>query len=93
MRKIFCVKEPYVMIGADLDQIEARITGHYASLFDGGEYWNRLSTIEDLHSFNAEIFQCDRNTAKTILYALSFGARAPKIASYLGVQLIKHKIL
>jgi hypothetical protein len=38
MRSLFCVKPPYVMLGADLDQIEARVTAHYASIFDGGEY-------------------------------------------------------
>lgn len=80
MRSIFCVKEPYLMLGADLDQIEARITAHYASLFDDGAYWEILQSVDDIHQYNAELINSDRDTAKSFQYAIFYGARAPKLA-------------
>lgn len=70
MRSIFCVCLPDVMLGADLDQIEARITAHYASLFDGGEYWRIIEETGDIHQYNADLIGQDRDTAKSFQYAL-----------------------
>jgi DNA polymerase-1 len=82
MRSLFCTKAPWVMLGADLDQIEARITAHYAWKFDGGSYAENV--LEgDLHQRNADSLGVSRDLAKGIQYALYYGARAPKIASML----------
>ena len=85
MRSLFCVKPPYVMLGADLDQIEARITAHYASLYDGGEYWDIIQRTGDIHQYNADMLGVDRDpTAKAFQYAVFYGARAPKVAQIVG---------
>ena len=82
MRSIFCVKPPYVWVGADLSAIEARILGHYTSAYDGGTYAEELLD-GDIHSKNASLIRRDRDTAKTFLYALMYGAGVAKLASIL----------
>lgn len=70
MRKIFCVKSPYLMIGADLVAIEARVTAHWASIFDGGEYWRVICSVPDIHQYNADLINNTRDVAKSFQYAL-----------------------
>lgn len=91
IRAMYCVKDPLrVMLGADLDQIEARITAHYAAKFDGGEYWNRLLEVGDIHQYNADLLGVDRDpTAKAFQYAVFYGARAPKVATIVGCSVRK----
>lgn len=86
MRSLFCVREPHFsMLGADLDQIEARITAHYAALFDQGAYWRTLQEYKDIHQYNADMLGVDRDpTAKSFQFAIFYGARAAKIASIVG---------
>lgn len=80
MRSMFCVKEPYIMLGADLDGIEARITAHWAWQFDDGAYWRVLQECGDIHQYNADLISSDRDTAKSFQYAIFFGAQAPRLA-------------
>jgi DNA polymerase I-like protein with 3'-5' exonuclease and polymerase domains len=80
LRSLFCVEDGYVMLGADLDQIEARITAHYASIFDQGEYAEYVLD-GDIHQRNADLIGRDRDTAKSFQYALFYGARDAKIAT------------
>jgi len=77
-------KENFILLGADLVQIEALITAHYSSLYDGGEYWRRLQEVKDIHTYNAKTIGRDRDTAKSFQYALFYGAQAPKLASIIG---------
>ena len=70
MRSLFCVLPPYVMLGADLAQIEARVTAHWASLFDGGAYWNVINSVPDIHQYNADLINNTRDVAKSFQYAL-----------------------
>lgn len=84
MRRIFMVRNPFVMIGADLKAIEARVTAHWASLFDGGEYWRVIQSVPDIHQYNADLINNTRDVAKSFQYAIYYGARAPKLARILG---------
>lgn len=84
MRSLYRVYDPYVMLGADLDQIEARITSNYAWHFDGGEYWQVLKDVDDIHQYNADLIKSDRDTAKGFQYAIFFGAQCAKLASVIG---------
>ena len=85
IRELFCRKDPgHVLLGADLDQIEARITAHYAALFDGGEYWKILEETGDIHKHNAKLIGSDRDTAKSFQYALFYGAGVNKLATIVG---------
>ena len=89
MRSIFCVKEPYVMLGADLKQIEAVMTAHYASFFDDGKYIKVLQEAGSIHEYNAAMLGIDKDTAKSFQFSVFFGARAPKVASILNCPVKK----
>jgi DNA polymerase-1 len=92
MRSLFRVYDPYIMLGADLDQIEARITSHYAWAFDGGAYWRVLEEVDDIHQYNADLINSDRDTAKGFQYAIFFGAQATKLASIIGCTVKKAQV-
>ena len=70
IRELFYVPcDGHRLLGADLDQIEARITAHYAAIFDGGEYWRIINDTGDIHQHNADLIGSDRDTAKSFQYA------------------------
>ena len=92
MRGIFCVRDPYVMLGADLKQIETVIIAHYANIFDGGAYINVLNNVESIHDYNAELIERDRDTAKSFQYSIFFGAQPPKLSRILNCPLKKAKM-
>lgn len=57
MRRCFCVKEPYRMLGADLDAIEARVMAHFTMPYDDGAIARDLLVKKgepDWHTKNAE---------------------------------------
>jgi DNA polymerase I-like protein with 3'-5' exonuclease and polymerase domains len=89
-RSLFIVPEDSWMIGVDLSGIEARCLAHH--ILNGG-YKDAEATADlilspdkgsDFHSYNAKVWGCDRNTAKSVIYALLYGAGAKKLASILG---------
>lgn len=83
MREVYCVLEPYRLVGSDLSGVEARMLGHFTSFFDGGSLAKEI--LEgDIHTKTAEVMGVDRNTAKTIRYAISYGAGVGKVASILS---------
>lgn len=84
MRSLFTVDPDHYMVGWDASGLEARIEAHYTWIYDEGEYAREL--LEgDIHSKNAEIFGCDRSTAKGGKYALTYGAQPPKLATTLDI--------
>jgi DNA polymerase I-like protein with 3'-5' exonuclease and polymerase domains len=85
MRSLFTVDDDCLMVGWDASGLEARIEAHYTYPYDQGAYAREL--LEgDVHTKNAEAFKCDRNTAKTVKYAVTYGAQAAKLASTLDVS-------
>lgn len=71
------------MWGSDLSGIEARLLGHYTYSFDGGEMAHLL--LEgDVHTKTAVAMGISRNTAKTLRYAISYGAGVGKVSSILS---------
>jgi DNA polymerase I-like protein with 3'-5' exonuclease and polymerase domains len=84
MRELFIVPEGRYMVGWDAAALEARMEAHYTAKYDHGAYAKELME-GDIHTKNAEIFGVDRNTAKTLKYALTYGARPKKISVTLGV--------
>jgi DNA polymerase I len=92
MRSIFCEKPPYLFFGADLSAIEARVMGHYTYPYDEGEYAKELLD-GDIHSKNAELIGRDRDTAKTFLYALMYGAGITKLSTILTCTVREAEVL
>lgn len=98
MRDLFVASEGKWMVGHDASGLEARMMGHYTTPFDDGVFGNELLN-GDIHSKNAKIFfpkevgnknrgdegfEEYRDLAKTVFYALIYGAQAEKVSSIIG---------
>jgi len=92
IRSMLIVSDGKVMAGTDAAGIQARLGGHFAYPYDGGEYAQRLLD-GDFHDNNAVAFseaadrEITRQQAKAIGYALSFGAQVRKIATMMGCSM------
>jgi DNA polymerase-1 len=86
------------LVGCDASGLELRMLAHYLAFYDRGEY-GKIVTEGDIHTFNMERAGLDnRDQAKTMIYALLYGA-GPKLMGEIvgggakeGVQL-KRKFL
>lgn len=82
-RACFVAEEGYVLVGADMSGIEARMLAHFLFPYDGGAYRN-LVLGGDVHTINVQSlariagFTVKRQDAKTTLYALLYGVGALK---------------
>lgn len=82
-RRCWVAAPGHVLVVTDAAGIDARVLGHYAAKFDGGELASML--LEgDLHQRNADVLGTSRHKAKTLLYATLYGAQAGKAAKILG---------
>lgn len=82
MRSLFVASPGKVLVGCDASALEARCEAHYVYPYDNGA---ALELIEgDIHSLNANIFQVDRNTAKSGKYAILYGCSPTKLAATLN---------
>ena len=80
-RELFTVPAGYQLTGADLSGIELRLLAHF--LPDGGAYANVILQ-GDVHQANADAAGIDRNQAKTMIYALCYGAGDKRLGEILG---------
>jgi len=71
-------------VGIDLSGIEARMLAHFCHPYPGGPEFGELVTEGDWHSENAKLWRCERNDAKTELYALMYNAGPQKLGNILG---------
>lgn len=90
IRSLFTVSAGNLLVGVDLSGIEARCLAWYLLL---GKFTDAQKTADlilspdkgnDFHSYNAKQWGVSRDTAKSGLYALIYGAGAPKLANTLG---------
>jgi DNA polymerase I-like protein with 3'-5' exonuclease and polymerase domains len=80
-RQLFHAPEGYVMVGADAAALEVRLFAHFLAFFDNGEYADIVMN-GDIHTANQKAFEVElRSTAKTIFFAMLYGAGAEKIGS------------
>ena len=96
MRGLFGVDDDFVQIGYDFDSLEAREESHYCHKYDPTkEYCNSLllEKPNDVHSTMARKISAlikrefGRTPAKSVKYAATYGATAPKIAKTIGETL------
>jgi DNA polymerase I-like protein with 3'-5' exonuclease and polymerase domains len=91
IRSLLIASEGYVISGTDASGLEARVAGHYTYPYDGGAFARELME-GDIHSKNAAVFsaaagkEISRRAAKTIYYAILYGAKARKVATQVGVS-------
>lgn len=88
LRSLFGCGAGMVQIGYDASSLEARIQGHYILPFNGGELAEQLlaSKPRDIHSLTAKKLGISRDQAKSVSYALMYGASYPKLMSMLGLS-------
>ena len=97
-RDLFGAGSGMKLVGCDASGLELRMLAHYLAFYDGGQY-GKIVTEGDIHTFNMERAGLDnRDQAKTMIYALLYGA-GPKLMGEIvgggakeGVQL-KRKFL
>lgn len=86
LRSLFMAAEGFLQVGVDLSGIEARMLAHYllAGRYNDCEKTAKLILSGDFHTVNAEMWGVSRDTAKSVLYALMYGAGAKKLAQTAG---------
>ena len=73
-RSLFTVDEGYKLVGLDVSSLELRCLSHYLARYDNGEYTKQVID-GDIHTFNQKAANLpNRNLAKTMIYALIYGA-------------------
>lgn len=90
VRALFGVPKGQYQIGSDAAGLEARVEAHFTKQFEGGEEYAIALVSEkpnDIHTVNAKKMGVDRDTAKTLKYATTYGAQIRKIAKTLGCSL------
>ena len=81
-RELFTVPPGFSLVGSDLAGIELRCLGHF--LQDGGEFAREVCS-GDIHTANMKAAGLEsRDQAKTMIYALCYGAGDQKLGSILG---------
>src|SRR5210317_367976 len=71
-------------VGCDASGLELRMLAHYLAFYDRGEY-GKIVTEGDIHSFNQKAAGLEnRDQAKTMIYALLYGAGPAKMGEIIG---------
>jgi DNA polymerase-1 len=79
MRACWTVEEGNVLVGADASGLELRVLGHYLAQYDKGAFSIEAAS-GDVHTYNKEAVGLqERNSAKTFIYALVYGAGNKKL--------------
>ena len=80
-RDLFIAKEGYLLVGADMSQLELRMLGHYMYPFDDGQYANDVIN-GDIHTRTLQALELkpnQRNLAKKFIYTFLYGGGAKRI--------------
>ena len=88
MRSLFGVdSRSRYQIGYDFSGLEARVEGHFTMPFKGGSDYAEALLAEkpnDIHSVNAAKMGVTRDEAKTMKYAVSYGAQPAKLSAQMN---------
>lgn len=90
MRGLFGVSSNKFQLGFDFASLEARIEGHYVYRYPKGPELAAALLLEkpnDIHTSMAKKLGITRDAAKSINYAVLYGASAPKIAKMLAISI------
>lgn len=83
-RGLFGAGSGMKLVGCDASGLELRMLAHYLAFYDRGEY-GKIVTEGDIHTFNMERAGLDnRDQAKTMIYALLYGAGPAKMGEIIG---------
>jgi DNA polymerase I-like protein with 3'-5' exonuclease and polymerase domains len=83
-RELFTVRNGYKLVGCDASGLELRMLAHYMAFYDRGEY-AKIVTEGDVHTVNQKAAGLEtRDQAKTMIYALLYGAGDHKMGEIIG---------
>lgn len=86
-RALFTVQPGYRLVGCDAEGLELRVLGHFLHRYDGGAYADAVVNGKkedetDVHNVNKRAAGLNlRDSAKTLIYAMIYGAGPHKIGS------------
>lgn len=75
-RDLWCSRPGRVLVGTDAAGLELRMLAHYLNRPD----FTKQVIEGDPHQYNADLAGVSRPRAKTLLYAIQYGAQAGKVA-------------
>ncbi len=78
-RKLFRAAPGKVLVGCDFTGLEYAVLAGYVSKYDGGIMAHQVEVADkskgtDVHTLNGKLLGVDRETAKTALYGIMYGA-------------------
>lgn len=83
-RDLWTARPGRVLVGTDAAGLELRMLAHY---LNRPEFTKIVcDPAGDPHQYNADIVGITRPQAKTLIYAIMYGAAAPKVAKTLGLS-------
>jgi len=83
-RELFTVRNGYKLVGCDASGLELRMLAHYMAFYDNGQY-AKIVTEGDVHTVNQQAAGLEtRDQAKTMIYALLYGAGDQKMGQIIG---------
>jgi DNA polymerase-1 len=92
IRKCFIAPEGYSLVVGDLNRIELVVLAYYLELVLGFTGMSdAVRAGEDLHQTNADLWQCERRVAKTVIFCLVYGGGANKIAHLTDISVKEAK--
>lgn len=81
MRALWVAPEGRTLVGTDVAGLELRTLGHYLHPYDKGAF-SFECVSGDIHSYNQKLMGLnERNSAKTAIFALVYGAGAEKLGA------------
>ncbi len=87
-RDLWAARPGRVLVGTDAAGLELRMLAHYLNRAD----FTEQVVNGDPHQYNADTVGITRPNAKTLLYAIMYGAQGPKVAKTIGCS-VKEGIL
>ncbi len=91
-RSLFTPSIGYVLVGCDASGLEARCLAHYIYNYTGGKEYVDLILNGDIHTYNQKnLGLSNRNLAKTILYAVLYGASSRRVMEILDCSMSQAK--
>ena len=85
-RSLFVADDGKILVGCDAKSLEVRCFAHYMAKYDDGDFAD-VVLRGDIHQANADMMECDRQTAKNTFFALIYGASSRKIAAMLDIPM------
>jgi len=82
-RDLWTARPERVLVGTDAAGLELRMLAHYINRPE----FTSVVIEGDPHQYNADVAGVTRPTAKTLLYAIQYGAQGKKVASIVGCSL------